>query len=295
VVAVAMGAGLERALGARIVRIDDTPIEQVRKLLLSLTPQDENPNLGLARIEVTITEGLYLHGLGIIADRNKARYTLAGESGKPFTIEVHGSPMAEGMNTQWTYVFAQAPLSRQNAGAALWHKYLPESRAVYCNFRRYPDIRRNSIGLFDLVKSERPEKLVIDLRQNGGGDFTSGHKWLIEPIKGLPEIDKKGHLFVLIGPYTYSAAMSNAAQFRAETAALLVGEPIGEKPNSYQESREMRLPNSHLSARYSVREYKFVDSGENVIRPDQEIDRDWESYRDGRDPVLEWVLKYPSR
>ena len=97
---------------------------------------------------------------------------------------------------------------------------------------------------------------------------------------------------MLIGPYTFSAGMANAAQFRFETAAILVGEPIGEKPNSFQEAREMRLPNSHLIARYSTESYSFVEEGENAIRPDQEIDREWNSYKVGRDPVLEWALEY---
>jgi len=291
VVAVA-DASLKVALGARIVKIHDTPFARARELLLSLTPQDENPNLGLARMEATITEGLYLHGLGIIPDRNTAHYTLADDDGKPFTIEVHATSLSESKKLEWNYVFQHPPLSRQISDAAMYYQYLPDSRTVYCNFRRYNDIRRNAAGLFELVKLQHPDKLVIDLRQNGGGDYTMGQHWLIDPIKGLTDLNTRGHLFILIGPYTYSAAMSNAAQFRSQTAAMLVGEPIGEKPNSYQEVKEMRLPNSHLLARYSVKEYKFVESGDNIIRPDQEIDRDWETYKAGRDPVLEWVFEY---
>jgi hypothetical protein len=79
---------------------------------------------------------------------------------------------------------------------------------------------------------------------------------------------------------------------KRETAAILVGEPIGEKPNSFQEAREMRLPNSHVIARYSTESYSFVEKGENVIQPDQEIDREWNSYQAGLDPVLEWALEY---
>jgi hypothetical protein len=99
---------------------------------------------------------------------------------------------------------------------------------------------------------------------------------------------------VLIGPQTFSAAMSNSAHFRAQTAAILVGRPIGERPNSYQEVRYMRLPNSRLGVSYSVRFYKFVSSGENLIRPDQEIIPTWADFQAGRDPVLDWVLKYPT-
>jgi hypothetical protein len=54
----------------------------------------------------------------------------------------------------------------------------------------------------------------------------------------------------------------------------------------------MKLPNSHWTVRYSVKFYKFVENGENVNRPDQEIAPSWDDYRSGRDPVLEWVLNY---
>jgi hypothetical protein len=38
-----------------------------------------------------------------------------------------------------------------------------------------------------------------------------------------------------------------------------------------------------------------VESGENIIRPDQEIVPTWAEHKAGRDPVLEWVLKYPAK
>jgi hypothetical protein len=83
--------------------------------------------------------------------------------------------------------------------------------------------------------------------------------------------------------------MSNAAQFRSETKAVLVGQTIGEQPNSYQGAREIRLPNSHLVVRVSTKFYTFTVSKENVIRLDKEIPRTWADYKAGRDAVLDWV------
>ncbi len=83
--------------------------------------------------------------------------------------------------------------------------------------------------------------------------------------------------------------MSNAAQFRSRTAAILVGRTLGEKPDSYQEAREMVLPNSHLKVRYSTQYYRFVERGENSVRPDHEVPTSWEEIKAGRDPVLEWA------
>jgi hypothetical protein len=141
-----------------------------------------------------------------------------------------------------------------------------------------------------LVAERDPDKLVIDLRQNGGGDYTVGERWLVHPIRDIASINRKGHLFILVGAVTFSAAMNNAAQFRSQTAALLVGQTIGEKPNSYAEVRSVALPNSHLTVRYSTRYYNFSEGADNAIRPDREIIPSWADYKAGRDPVLEWVL-----
>jgi hypothetical protein len=149
--------------------------------------------------------------------------------------------------------------------------------------------------MLGLVAQHNPDKLVIDLRQNGGGDYTVGERWLVHPIRDLASINRRGHLFVLVGAVTFSAAMNNAAQFRSQTAAFLVGQTIGEKPNSYAEVRSMLLPNSHLTVRYSTRYYKFSEGPENAIRPDREIIPSWADYKAGRDPVLEWVLRFGSQ
>jgi hypothetical protein len=75
-----------------------------------------------------------------------------------------------------------------------------------------------------MIKREHPEKVMIDLPENEGGDFNVGMKYLIEPLAKDSDINQKGHLFVLIGPDTFSAAMSNAGQFRMKTQATLVGQ-----------------------------------------------------------------------
>jgi hypothetical protein len=287
---IAVGAGLEKAVGARVVKVQDMPVEQAREMLRAITPRDETPQLAETYIQGYLTQGMVLHGFGIIPERSAARYTLADDSGKEFTVEVHAVP--PGTKVEWVPAYHQPPLFRQKPEEKFWYTYLPDSRTVYCNERSVRDLKGPGKELLKFVQEKDPDKLVIDLRQNGGGDYFDGLHHLIEPIRGLPGINRKGHLFVLVGVRTFSAAMSNAAQFRSLTAAMLVGGTIGEKPNSYQEPREMTLPNSHLVVRYSTKFYKFVESGENVIRPDQEILPTWEDYKAGRDPVLEWVLKY---
>jgi hypothetical protein len=290
---VAVADGNQKALGARVLKVEDLPIDQARSLMLPLTPGDETRELQNLRAIDFLTGGIFLHGLRIAPQRDKVRYTLAGDDGHEFTIDVHS--VAPDQKLNWTYVYKEPPLFRQKPEQSFWYFYLPDSRTVYCSFRGYKDLGKESKGLFDLIKQQHPDKLVIDMRLNGGGDYTEGLKFLVHPIRDLTDINRKGHLFVLIGPGTFSAAMSNSAHFRYQTNAILVGQQIGEKPNSYQEPREMKLPNSHWTVRYSTKFYKFVETGENVIRPDQEIIPAWDDYRSGRDPALDWVLNYDSQ
>jgi len=290
---VAVADGNQAALGARVLKVENTQIDQARIEMLPLTPGDETQALQDARAIDFLTTGMFLHGVGITPQRDKAHFTLAGDDGKEFAIEVQA--VAPDAKLNWTYAYKETPLFRQKAADNFWYVYLAESRTVYCSFRGYRDLGKLSKGLFDLIRQQHPDKVVIDMRLNGGGDYTEGLKYLVHPIRDLAEINRKGHLFVLVGTTTFSAAMSNAAHFRYQTNAILVGQQIGEKPNSWQEPREMKLPNSHWTVRYSTKFYKFVETGENVIRPDQEIVPTWDDYRSGRDPVLDWVLKYDDR
>jgi hypothetical protein len=244
--------------------------------------------LAQAFVEDALTTGATLHGLGITPDRNAARYMLADDTGREFNVEVQA--VAPDAKVTLLRPFKQPPLYRENPESRFWCKYLLDARTLYCNVRAMQNLYTASKELLDLVAQHNPDKLVIDLRQNGGGDYTVGERWLIHPIRDMAAINRKGHLFVLVGAVTFSAAMNNAAQFRSQTAAVLVGQTIGEKPNSYAEVRNMMLPNSHLTVRYSTRYYKFSEGLENAIRPDREIIPSWDDYKAGRDPVLEWVL-----
>ena len=282
----------EKALGTRLTKIQDAPVAGAREAVLTLTPSDETQVLRDSRITGFLTLGIVLHGMGIIPDRNLAPYVFAEDDGQEFAINMDSIALGESSKLSWVSVPKDPPVFRQRPDDNFWCTYLSDFRTVYCGFRGYKDLGKQSKALFALIKQQQPEKVVIDMRLNGGGDYKVGLKYLVHPLCKLPDTNREGHLFVLIGPNTFSAAMSNSGHFRYQTNAILVGQQIGEKPNSYQEAREMKLPNSHWTVRYSVKFYQFVETAENVIRPDHEIIPSWEDYRSGRDPVLQWVLTY---
>jgi C-terminal processing protease CtpA/Prc len=189
-------------------------------------------------------------------------------------------------------VSTRQPLYRQRPGETFWFTYLPDSQTVFVGFRGYRSLGDRTRELFAMLDRKPPERLVIDLRQNGGGDFFVGRKNLIEPLKRRPSLNQKGRLFVVIGRRTFSAAMANAIDFRKETNAILVGEPIGERPNSYSENDEMTLPNSRIVVSYSTRYYQFLDQDVPAVMPDVRIDPAWPEWAAGQDSVMSWIVSH---
>jgi hypothetical protein len=94
----------------------------------------------------------------------------------------------------------------------------------------------------------------------------------------------------LIGNGTYSSAEINALQLRRDLGALLVGEPTGQKPNSFGEVRAFRLPFSGLEVGCSTRWFHQLDDDPPSLEPDVLVPSTFDDLYRGRDPVLDWVL-----
>ena len=74
--------------------------------------------------------------------------------------------------------------------------------------------------------------VVIDLRHNSGGDNTTLRPLLIAIARS--RLNHRGHLFVLIGPYTFSAAQSFTNRLENVIEAIFVGQPTGSNVNQLQ-------------------------------------------------------------
>lgn len=282
---VVRGAGSTADLvGGTLIRIDDTPIDKAIAQIHTILPQDESDVLLAAFTPQWLVYAEVLHGLGITKSAEKARFTVVMDDGSERSAE--GASFEQTAQPQWKAATTTPPLYRQRIGDPFWFTWLPENGTVYVNFRKYDDLRAKSRELWQFVDSHPTVKIVIDLRQNGGGDFNVGRKYLVDELARRPKL--RG--FVITSGRTFSAALKNAIDFREIAHATLVGETIGEKPNSYSENDEMTLPNSRMQVSYSTMYYKFQPD-DRLVTPDKEIHPTWSDWTNGRDPVLEWILK----
>lgn len=277
---------LRGLLGLRLVRIGTLTMPEVEARLDEILTQGENAWYYRAHYPGFLSTEV-LHALGVITRTDSVTFTFAGGGDTSVTRTLAPGDAAPG---EWIRPYAEAPLYVRHGDDDFWFETLPGTHTIYVVWNSYRGLHANAARLFDAADRERADRLIVDLRGNGGGDYLEGHAAMIAPILARPALDRPGHLYVITGRFTFSAAMSNAAQFRTETRAILVGEPPGEVPNSYQERRSFRLPHSHLLVNYSVRYYRFLPADVPALTPDEPAPPDWEDYRAGRDPALIRIL-----
>ncbi|HTF86875.1 MAG TPA: S41 family peptidase [Planctomycetota bacterium] len=280
------------AVGARVLAIGTVPVAEVLERASQLVPRGENA--GRTRLTATMQLGSpeVLHGLQIVADPEHAPFSLELASGEQVSLSL--SPAGLGAVSSWQLATGESPpLYLQRLGEGWWTQSLPDEQAVYFSFTRFPqgaEFGERAQALGRLLDESRATRLVIDLRRNAGGDFTMFREIFLPMLQAREAIARKGGLFVIIGPGTFSAATVNALDLRNEAHAILVGAPTGMRPTHYGEHAEFRLPNSGLRISYATQVHRFGAESDSAVAPDRQIEPTWAEFRAGRDPVLEWIL-----
>jgi hypothetical protein len=90
--------------------------------------------------------------------------------------------------------------------------YLAKYRIPYVQINQISDSPAESMAEFCVriraaVQSNQVERLVLDLRWNGGGNNFLLRPLLVSLIQ-MKNIDVRGNLIILIGPHTFSAAQN---------------------------------------------------------------------------------------
>src|SRR6185436_19714420 len=174
--------------------------------------------------------------------------------------------------------------------------------AVYVKFNSVlndpdgPHLARFSEEMIALVESKKAKKLIIDVRDNGGGNGDM-LKPFIRRVAENERVNQPGRLFVITGRATFSAALMFTVRMERQTHAIFVGEPGGGKPNSYSERTNFSLPNSGMRGSISSRYHEEGEPGDTreyvpvyVSVPPTAAD-----YFGKHDSVLEAVLAYKGK
>ena len=296
------------ALGAKLLKVGDTPVEEALKLIRPVVPAENDQYFKWLGLRF-LTAPSVLHAQRVIPNHsNEVTFTLE-KDGKVFEHTFSTVPLAA-VSTEYGFtkpsdewlsarVQDETPLFLKYLNEKLYYfEYLEDSKTLYVRQSSVFDDEKERLAdfykrLFRFIDNHEIEKLVYDVRLNGGGD-NSNNIPLIKGIMARPKINKRGTLFYVIGRHTFSACQNLTNEIEKYTEAVIVGEPTSENENFYGDARKVTLPNSKINAYLSFAWWQDKPQWEN---------RDWtaphiakamtfKQYASNQDVVLDAALNF---
>jgi hypothetical protein len=293
-------SGPDDLRGSRVVTIGGRPVGQVLELVQPLVPRDNAWNLkGWAPHFALVAE--VLAGLGIVEGVGPATFGLQQPDGtavdvtlEPIAGDAYVAAFGDPLHGHYpaTLPARPQPLYLAQRGRELWMTTIRGGRVGYVGYNAVTvPTSAAAARLARLVRSPRVRRVVVDLRFNGGGDNTT-YGPLLAALDS-PRVNRRGHLYLLVGRATFSAAGNFVTDVERETRAISVGEPTGGGVNIYSEATDFVLPSTGWDVRIAA---GYVQRGTRsdrrlTNRPDVAIGLTSADFFSGRDPLLERALR----
>lgn len=184
------------------------------------------------------------------------------------------------------------PLLKNSQPDYYWYRLTDNGEVLYFNYQNcaeqtgkpFEDFNND---LWQVIDSQKPKKIIVDLRNNSGGN--SG---ILNPFLdrlGKSYLNQKSRLYVLIGKSTFSSALMNAVNLKRNFQSVLVGESTSGNVNHYGETRGFQLPNSGVTVGYSTRYWEVWKGYEGALKPDVKIEYSIKNFSAGIDEAIEYV------
>jgi dienelactone hydrolase len=277
-------------VGSRIIAIGGVPIADVVAKIRPLVPRDNDVGQ-LAVLPLWLITGEVLRGLGFAASDDRARFELERDGVKR-EVELqaasyHSVPHAHGLPQR------TSPLFLRHRDRAWWVAMLDGGRAVYAEYNVVSRAAAFELEtrIARLAAQRRVRRIVVDVRNNGGGDNTTYHGL----VAALRRIAARTPVFVLVGRVTFSAAGNFAAEVDRTTKARLLGEPTGGAPNQWGDATRVTLPATGWEVQVANQYVEVTTRSDTrtAVDPDIRVPVRAADFFAGRDPVLTAALKAP--
>ncbi|MCB0563755.1 MAG: hypothetical protein KDD01_05195, partial [Phaeodactylibacter sp.] len=247
----------EGALGAKVLKVEGVPIEEALATIRPVTPA-ENDQFFKAHGLTFLCIPEVLHAQGVTKTlKNTITLTLEKDGkvvDQAFTaVEAHDFHNDYGFTkpgSEWlaSRDNSKTPYYLKDLDKIYYFEYLPEHKTVYVRHSQIQDDPEEAIPafyerVFDFIEKNDVERLVLDVRLNGGGNNYK-NKPIVTGIIRTEKINQPGKLFVIIGRRTFSACQNLVNELDNYTNAIFVGEPTAENINFYGDNNRVELPNS---------------------------------------------------
>jgi hypothetical protein len=271
-------------VGARIESVGGLPIDQVLERVRPLVPRDNDSSLRARRPQYLMSAEV-LDGLGIaprfgfvLRNGTKVERTLTPVSAAAYSRAFDGFHL----------------LPKVRAGTRL--ATLAGGRVVYFVYNNTLEfVGDDAAKLLKLASKPKVKRIVVDVRNNGGGDNHT-YPVLIDALRRLAKMQHK-QIVVLAGRVTFSAAVNFLGDLEASTRFLLVGEDSGGAPNLYGDATPLDLPQTGLRVEIATVWWVKSRLGANdprlTFHPDVVVEPTAAQWLAGRDPALAAALTAP--
>jgi hypothetical protein len=288
------------ALGLRIVTIGSLPPEKLEAAVAPYVAYEHDGWLRQQSQTFMLIEEI-LRVLKQVDSDGRVPVMLTRPDGSTITIRVAPVPWQDRTPLVTAVKAFGIPIGPPHIEPHRYYRYevLPGTSVLYIRYsrcaedpqQRFVDFAKDMFAVVDSAPMA-VERVVIDLRANGGGDSR-----VISPLlRGLRDrrpLRARGRLLALVGPDTFSSGLLAAINLREDLNALIIGDTPGENLNSYGEVRPLTLPNSRLVLQYSTKFFELAKSDTAVFTPDVVVRPTIGDWLAGRDPVLDAAVKAP--
>ncbi|MEM1257495.1 MAG: hypothetical protein AAGH81_03115 [Bacteroidota bacterium] len=289
-------------LGTKVIAVNGVPIEDALAKIRPVVPAENDQYFRGYGLRF-LTLPTVLHAQGITKTLQQEVSLELEKDGNRFTHSFSAVPLAD-MSRDYLFTTPNENwLSAREAGAT--PRYLKHLKEKYYYFELLEGtktlyVRQSSVfdhpeetlrafygRLFEFIDTQGVEKLIYDVRLNGGGDnYNNIH--FIKGIMARPNLNKQGNFFFVIGRNTFSACQNLTNEVETYTEAILVGEPTSENKNFYGDTKTVQLPNSGIKVYLSFAWWQDKPQWENkdATTPNFYAAPTFEEYRTNQDPVL---------
>jgi hypothetical protein len=296
-------------LGAQVTRIGQVSMDSAESLVAPLISHDNalaywlyTPLL-LAMPEVLNALGLSpdVNGAELTVEQNGATRTVRLNSAGAFANFSGDADKQWNARAGWVDLRdkAAAPLWLSRTTETYWFTYVPDGRILYCQINEIQERGETLDDFFAralrVADSAGAQSFVLDLRLNGGGNGFYNRSIVRALVKS--RFDQYGHLFVITGRRTFSAAQMLISDLEKWTNPIFVGEPSSSRGNQFGDSKRLVMPNSRVTLRVSSLWWQYWDTRDTRpwIVPEVAAPLTVQAYAAGRDPALEAIAHFVPR
>ena len=277
-------------LRARLVAVGGHPLADVVAVVRPLVSYDNESTLAL-REPAFIDTAEVLHGLGIARDAGPLTFTFERDGVRfdrpltPVTRDEYDAGIGDLVHPLIPQaVTGVVPAYVRRRGLATWSTSLASGRVLYI---AYNDARTRvgptAARVQRALEAKRVRAIVVDLRNNPGGDNTT-YRALLDTLR---RASRTRRIVVLLSRTTFSAAQNFASDLERAAHPIFVGEASGGSPNQYGDATATTLPASGLTLHVAriYWEFSTPDDPRVTIEPQVPVPLTSADFFAGRDPV----------